>query len=50
MTDWGISQLDLGLTSCKCPVKDGMIYHQRDTCTDPIAARLDWFADGQPAE
>lgn len=30
---------------CGCPTRDGMIRHQRSSCTDPIAARLDWYAD-----
>lgn len=34
---------------CGCPKRDGMVYHQRATCTDPIAARLDWYADADPA-
>lgn len=38
------------LAPCGCPKKDGMIRHQRSSCTDPIAARLDWYADdgGRP--
>jgi uncharacterized protein (DUF4415 family) len=35
-----------GQDSCGCPETDGKIYHQRGTCTDPVAARLDWYADG----
>lgn len=31
--------------SCGCPKQDGMIRHQKDTCADPIVARLDWYAD-----
>jgi hypothetical protein len=40
-----------GQDSCGCPETDGKIYHQRGTCTDPVAAALDWYADGpvQPA-
>ncbi len=32
---------------CPCPVVDGMIYHDREICTDPIVSRLGWFA-GSP--
>lgn len=31
---------------CGCPVQDGMTYHDRETCADPVVARLNWFADG----
>lgn len=30
---------------CGCPERDGMVYRQRGTCTDPVVARLDWYAD-----
>ena len=30
---------------CECPEQDGKIRHQRATCTDPIVARLNWYAD-----
>jgi hypothetical protein len=33
------------LAECGCPETDGKIYHQRGTCTDPVAAKLDWYAD-----
>jgi hypothetical protein len=38
------------LPPCSCPKKSGMIRHQRSSCTDPIVARLDWYADdgGRP--
>lgn len=36
------------LRACDCPVRDGNTYHQRETCTDPVAARLGWYADDQP--
>jgi hypothetical protein len=29
---------------CRCPERDGMIYHQEGTCTDPVAATLGWYA------
>jgi hypothetical protein len=32
---------------CGCPARDGMIYHDRATCTDPVVARLGWY--GTPA-
>jgi hypothetical protein len=35
-----------GRQQCDCRKVDGMIYHQRATCTDPVAARLGWYADG----
>ncbi len=34
-----------GPRSCGCPETDGKIYHQRGTCTDPVVAELDWYAD-----
>jgi hypothetical protein len=36
------------LRDCECPKRDGMIYHQRETCTDPIAKLLNWYADSNP--
>ena len=33
------------LSDCQCPERDGMIYHQRATCTDTVVAALDWYAD-----
>ena len=30
---------------CGCPAVDGVIRHQRGTCTDPAVAGLDWYAD-----
>jgi hypothetical protein len=30
---------------CDCPATDGMIRHQRPMCTDPVAAKLNWYAD-----
>jgi len=33
------------LAPCGCPKADGMIRHQRSSCTDPIVARLDLYAD-----
>lgn len=36
--------------ACQCPKRDGKIYHQRATCTDPVARRLDWFADPEPPD
>lgn len=29
---------------CECPRRNGMTYHDQDTCTDPVAARLGWYA------
>lgn len=37
---------DLQEEGCSCPSADGKTYHQRTTCTDPVVARLDWYADG----
>ena len=31
---------------CGCPIQNGMTYHDRETCGDPVVARLNWFADG----
>lgn len=31
------------LRECECPTVHGVIRHDRDTCTDPVAIRLDWF-------
>lgn len=36
--------------ACECPTRDGMVYHQRPTCTDPITRRLDWFAEPVASE
>lgn len=35
---------------CDCPAGDGVIRHQRATCTDPVARRLGWFADGDDGQ
>lgn len=32
--------------ACSCPESDGAIRHQRSSCTDPVVARLGWYADG----
>lgn len=37
-----------GAASCRCPSRDGKVYHDRATCTDPVAARLNWYADEVP--
>jgi hypothetical protein len=40
------------MRDCNCPEYGGMIYHQQATCTDPVAARLGWYApdpDNSPA-
>lgn len=34
--------------ACSCPVTDGVIRHQRATCTDGIVAWFGWYADGEP--
>lgn len=34
---------------CGCPVADGAIRHQRGTCTDPVTASVQWFADDPAA-
>lgn len=36
------------LVDCSCPERNGQIYHQRGTCTDPTVARLDWYASSVP--
>lgn len=48
--EYAVEGQDAGLAPCGCPEKDGMIRHRRSSCTDPIAARLDWYADdgGRP--
>jgi len=33
---------------CGCPRGDGEIRHQRGTCTDPVVAKLNWYADDTP--
>lgn len=33
------------LAECGCPEALGQIRHQRGICTDPIVARLNWYAD-----
>lgn len=30
---------------CDCPKEGGVICHRRATCTDPIVAKLNWYAD-----
>lgn len=35
---------------CGCPVRDRLVYHQRGTCTDPVVARLGWYAETEPPE
>lgn len=29
--------------SCQCPEENGMVRHQRGTCTDPVVIRLGWY-------
>lgn len=43
-------QASAGRESCGCPAGNDMVYHQRGTCTDPVVAKLGWYADGQPAD
>lgn len=31
--------------TCDCPNRNGTVYHQRATCTDPLVSKLNWFAD-----
>ncbi len=31
--------------ACDCPKPEGVIRHQRSSCTDPVVAKLDWYAD-----
>ena len=38
------------MSDCDCPERDGNIYHQRATCTDPVVALLDWYADRVPSD
>lgn len=33
---------------CGCPARDGMIYHDQATCTDPIVARFGWYGTLTP--
>jgi hypothetical protein len=33
---------------CSCPATDGVIRHQRATCTDGIVAWFGWYAEGEP--
>lgn len=28
---------------CACPSVHGIIRHDRDSCTDPVVVRLDWY-------
>jgi hypothetical protein len=35
--------------ACGCPVVRGAIFHQRRTCSDPVAARLGWYASDKEA-
>lgn len=37
-----------GTASCGCPIRDGVIRHQRTTCTDGIVAWFGWYADEDP--
>lgn len=41
-------EMDNGQQDCNCPKRDGRVYHDRATCTDPVARRLSWYA-GAPA-
>lgn len=34
---------------CGCPDDEGLIRHQRDSCTDPVVAKLGWYFDPAPA-
>lgn len=40
----GLADLPLTGTHCQCPARNGMVYHDRETCTDPVVAKLGWFA------
>ena len=33
---------------CGCPERDGRIYHQQGSCTDPVVARFGWYASSPP--
>jgi hypothetical protein len=33
------------LIDCGCPIREAMVYHDRSTCGDPVAARFNWYAD-----
>jgi hypothetical protein len=33
---------------CGCPEQGGITYHQQGTCTDPVVARLGWYASAPP--
>ena len=37
-----------GEPTCDCPVDNGVIRHQRATCTDGIVAWFGWYADAEP--
>lgn len=37
--------LDPHHPSCGCPNDEGLIRHQRETCTDPVVAKLGWYFD-----
>jgi hypothetical protein len=34
---------------CGCPERDGRIYHQQGSCTDPVVARFGWYASDPAA-
>jgi hypothetical protein len=33
------------VSACGCPSRDGQIYHDRATCTDPVVRQFNWYAD-----
>ena len=39
------SEPDNPTPDCNCPVRDGNVYHQRASCTDPVVAKLGWYDD-----
>jgi hypothetical protein len=43
--DGGRVEFTTGRAACPCPVGPAGIRHLRATCTDPVVARLNWYAD-----
>lgn len=43
VSECGRSEYSTNPRDCLCPVVNGRVYHDRDTCTDLTARRLEWF-------
>jgi hypothetical protein len=49
MLEHGVMEIRVEFSSppidCGCPQVHGLVRHDRETCTDPVVIKLDWFPD-----